>query len=112
MAGGAMTSAEKLRHKVDELWHKHRPLTLERLETVRRAIHDLSVGESSEDLLQAAIADAHKLAGSLGTFGMPEASESAREIERLLRTERPVIDTHFQNLKTHLRELESAITAR
>ncbi|MHC5742836.1 MAG: response regulator [Nostoc sp.] len=44
----------------------------------------LLAGNLNEDLQQRALREAHKLAGSMGSFGYPEGSRLARKIEHLL----------------------------
>ncbi|MDF0556261.1 response regulator [Kamptonema sp. UHCC 0994] len=46
----------------------------------------LSLGQLSDELRQQASQEAHKLIGSLGTFGLAEGSRLAREIENLLQS--------------------------
>jgi DNA-binding response OmpR family regulator len=60
----------------------------EKVEIFERAIDNLKTGTLEGELRQEAQAQAHKLVGSLGTLGLSEGSELAREIERLLREEK------------------------
>ncbi|MBN3960330.1 response regulator [Nostoc sp. NMS8] len=53
-------------------------VVLERLKTA------LLAGNLNEELHQQALHEAHKLAGSMGSFGYPEGSRLARKIEHLL----------------------------
>lgn len=48
---------------------------------------ELSTGSIDERLKISARAEAHRLIGSLGSFGLPEGSQVARQIEQLLRLE-------------------------
>src|SRR3984957_16366106 len=72
------------------LWQRHRQTNLDRISllemttanVLRSMIDDASVAEG--------ISAAHKLAGSLGTFGFDAGSRAALEAESLLRE--PVID--------------------
>jgi HPt (histidine-containing phosphotransfer) domain-containing protein len=79
-----MTAAYDLKQKMQVLWQKYLPEMNARLATVHSAIEALSHGSLSHDLRNAAAHEAHKLAGSLGTFGAHEGTVAAREIERLL----------------------------
>jgi HPt (histidine-containing phosphotransfer) domain-containing protein len=69
------------------LWQKYLPEMHARLGTVHSAVEALSDGSLSHELRNAAANAAHKLAGSLGTFGVHEGSVAAHEIERLLSEE-------------------------
>ena len=79
-----MTAADNLREQIDDLWQKHLPLMQSRVETIQLAINALQNDRLSEDVRVAAKEAAHKLAGSLGTFGLENASDDASQIERLL----------------------------
>ena len=73
--------AEKTRAAVAALWEKFSETLFGRLALLERAIGALREGSLSEDLRQEAEMGAHKLAGSLGTFGLPEGSKLAAEME-------------------------------
>ena len=55
-----------------------------RVETLEETLAALLEGRLEESLRAKAERDAHKLAGSLGMFGLPRGSELAREIEEVL----------------------------
>ena len=52
-----------------------------------QAIAQISTGTLDGELHSKAQAEAHRLIGSLGSFGLPQGSEVARQIEQLLRLE-------------------------
>ena len=60
----------------------------EKVEIFEQAIDNLKTGTLESELRQEAQAQAHKLVGSLGTLGLSEGSELAREIEQLLHAEK------------------------
>lgn len=68
--------AEEILPELADLWIQVRPTALERCATVAR-------GASSEDaeLHAAARVEAHKLAGSLGMYGLAAASDLALELD-------------------------------
>ncbi len=66
---------------VAALWEEARPRTLERVATLEDAVASLMMGELDAASLDAARREAHKLAGALGTFGMPDGSTRARAIQ-------------------------------
>ena len=72
------------------LWERFRGTMLERVVTLEEATVGLMEGTLSPELRAAAAGDAHKLAGSLGTFGFMEATERARALELLLDGEEPL----------------------
>ncbi|HEY2470564.1 MAG TPA: Hpt domain-containing protein [Terracidiphilus sp.] len=65
------------------LWAKHLPQMTERVETLEKAAESLANGTLTQAGQQQAAAEAHKLAGVLGTFGLKEGTELAREAEGL-----------------------------
>jgi HPt (histidine-containing phosphotransfer) domain-containing protein len=91
------------------LWRDARPRALERVEVIERAAAALRRGDLSAELEEDARRDAHKLAGALGTFGMPDGTTHARAIELLLEggaTSRDVAE-----IEEHLAPLRAIVTA-
>ena len=87
-----MAAPDELNQRLQALWQKFYPEMVSRLETIAKAITALNKGALPETVrLQAAHA-AHKLAGSLGTFGLQDGSTAAQEIERLLSENAPTSD--------------------
>ena len=77
-------SASQLSEAMNLLWQKFLPQMEERVATLQSAAVRLASGSSliAEEQSRAA-AEAHKLAGVLGTFGLKEGTELAREAEVL-----------------------------
>lgn len=65
-----------------EVWVRNLPTIGERVRTIERAVSAAERGELDGDLAARALAAAHKLSGSLGSFGLARGSELARELER------------------------------
>lgn len=76
--------ADRTREAVGALWGRFQPAMRERAEEVVEASLALSNGELDARLRRRAEGNAHKLAGSLGTFGLPHGTRLAREAESLL----------------------------
>jgi HPt (histidine-containing phosphotransfer) domain-containing protein len=66
------------------LWRDARPRAIQRVQLLEDAVAALGRGELDADGAAEATREAHKLAGSLGTFGMPEGTTQARAIELAL----------------------------
>ena len=66
---------------LEAIWERSRPVLRGRLEYIEAA--DTALTESRLDHVgrEAALRAAHQLAGSLGTFGLPEGTDLARQIE-------------------------------
>ena len=74
---------------IAELWEQFKGKMFERVAVLVEASGALSDGGLDEELRQKAQWEAHKLAGSVGTFGFSEASRIAGEIEALVQSTTP-----------------------
>src|SRR4051812_16108910 len=79
MAGRGLDAG--LTATVQELWEQARPVALERLNVLDDAVAAVMVGALDDDLRERAMRESHKLAGSLGTFGLRDATERAAALE-------------------------------
>jgi diguanylate cyclase (GGDEF)-like protein len=70
---------------VAALWPRFKSTVLGRIEAVEEALSELLEGNLSDELRRKAEQEAHKLAGSVGSFGFKDASRLALEIERSFR---------------------------
>jgi diguanylate cyclase (GGDEF)-like protein len=73
---------DELAAAVRAIWSRRRPEVLARLDVLEDAVAALLDDALDDDLRERARREAHKLAGSAGTFGYPRSSELARELER------------------------------
>ena len=106
-----MTTGDDLSKSLDQLWQKHLPETKSRLEILERALHTLTQGELSQELRLEGVQAAHKLAGSLGSFGLRSSSEKATEIELLLEKQH-FDESDISTLVEHLRILKRDVETR
>jgi HPt (histidine-containing phosphotransfer) domain-containing protein len=72
-----------LNQALDGMWAKFFPLIDERVGILESAAAAFTGNRLSLDERQAAGAAAHKLAGVLGTFGLTEGTNLARELETM-----------------------------
>ncbi len=77
--------ANRVLDRLRDSYKKRVAMQVARLEQAKTAF---LAGSWDEELLQAARDDAHKLAGSMATFGYPEGSKLGRAIEHLLMNDR------------------------
>jgi len=63
------------------LWERRSGAFIRRADVIESALRELRSGSLAEPLREEAEREAHKLAGALGTFGLPAGSELARELE-------------------------------
>ena len=83
---------DALNAAIAEIFERNRPIVAERLGCIRdaaRAIADADDGAPDETVMNAGRSAAHKLAGSLGSFGYARGSELAREAELMLTAPDP-----------------------
>ncbi|HEV2426219.1 MAG TPA: response regulator [Terriglobia bacterium] len=109
---GSIASHSVLKARLADLWKRSRAKMLERVEVLEMAGAALLEGTLEPALRSRAEGEAHKLAGSLGTFGLHAATGFAREIEHALRSDSLLAETQahrFSELAAALRaEIERA----
>ena len=66
------------------VWAQFHDVIFERLAAVETAANALRRATLTPEVRQKAVLEAHRLAGSLGMFGLAEGTQVAREIEHLL----------------------------
>lgn len=69
------------------LWERLRPRVATRLDALEAAANRVVAGTADDETHADARDEAHRLAGSLGSYGFPGASAAARELELLLERE-------------------------
>jgi HPt (histidine-containing phosphotransfer) domain-containing protein len=87
------------------IWDRSKPLIRTRLEVVERSVAAALDGGADAPALEAGRGAAHQLAGSLGTFGIAEGSDLAREIEAQLAGDATRDDERLRALSVRLRAL-------
>lgn len=90
----------------DAIWNRHLPSTRDRVAQLERAASLADSGLLTVPLRTEAAMTAHKLAGSLGTFGFHDGTRIARAIEQLLDAPEP---PHAPNLLRLTRELRAVL---
>lgn len=80
-----MTNDDEFAAEIARVWDASKGTMHARLDAVDAAGAALLAGSLDDERRAAAIAAAHKLAGSLGTFGLPEGSALAAELDMMLR---------------------------
>jgi HPt (histidine-containing phosphotransfer) domain-containing protein len=92
------------------LWTKFLPEIQSRIAILAAAATALENGELPADQQEAAHAAAHKLSGSLGTFGLQRGTEIARQAELAL-AQSPITTTAAE-LEAWVTELQALILSR
>ncbi|WP_413166702.1 response regulator [Capilliphycus salinus ALCB114379] len=80
---------EEIQSKINNIFEQFRGKFNENFAVLERANLAVLAGKLDPELQNNARAEAHKLAGSMGSFGYPEASNLARSLEHLLSKNPP-----------------------
>jgi HPt (histidine-containing phosphotransfer) domain-containing protein len=83
---------------LNQMWVRFLPDIYERVEVLESAAKAHVAGTLSPGQCAAAHAAAHKLIGSLGTFGLMRGTELAREFEHACASEKAVMATEPSRL--------------
>lgn len=78
-----LTNSEKMKAAVALLWQQFKEPAKKRVSILEEATQALKEGNLTQELQQDAEREAHKLAGSLGTYGFAEGSRIARKLENM-----------------------------
>jgi HPt (histidine-containing phosphotransfer) domain-containing protein len=66
---------------IEAIWLRHRPLIFSRMDDLDNAVRAFAEGRLDDEMSAVAHRDAHRLAGSLGTFGLHDGTTLARMLE-------------------------------
>ena len=80
------------------IWAARRDEVIARVDVIEEAITDALIGDLGDDVRGRAAQEAHRLAGSAGSFGFAAASSYAREIELALKVGAPRAPDQLQRL--------------
>jgi chemotaxis protein histidine kinase CheA len=84
-----MADAAAMAAAMQRMWTQFRPQMEQRVGVLETAAVALAAGRLSEEQRAAAARAAHTLAGTLGTFGLDEGTELAREAEPAFAADAP-----------------------
>jgi HPt (histidine-containing phosphotransfer) domain-containing protein len=101
----SQTQEQKLQSMLSALWDRSRHTVLERTTLLQAAAALLNDDRLDEATRQSAVDSAHKLAGVLGTFGLPQGTELAREAEIFFGRSTPPDKQEIEQLQVMLAEL-------
>ena len=91
------------------VWERSRHTVVERAALLQRAGELWNQDRLDAATQRRAVDAAHKLAGVLGTFGLPRGTELAREAERLFGQRTPSGRAEIERLQVLLAELTTLI---
>jgi len=102
----------KLHDLLATLWSRSQQNIRERLDVLRTAHRTLRANPTDTNARRAGADAAHKLAGILGTFGLPEGTKLARRIEVMLDSAAPVRPFDLEGLQRTIDQLHQMIEAK
>jgi HPt (histidine-containing phosphotransfer) domain-containing protein len=106
------SAADSLEKMLQTLWVNSRKTIDERVESIREAYSQAKAGALDHATRQLGAQAAHKLAGVLGTFGLPQGSEIGRSIEELLEQSGSFAAADVSRLGQWITELETVIESK
>ena len=84
------TSQPQSSSSASRVWAQFHDVIFERIATIETAVVALRQAQLTDEVRKKAVLEAHRLAGSLGMFGLAEGTRLAREIETSLGDQAPV----------------------
>jgi HPt (histidine-containing phosphotransfer) domain-containing protein len=105
----AQSPEQKLQTMLSALWERSRHTVVERAALLQEAGKLWTNDQLDEATRLRAVDSAHKLAGVLGTFGLPRGTELAREAEQVFGQPIPPSKVEIEQLLLLLAELTSLI---
>jgi HPt (histidine-containing phosphotransfer) domain-containing protein len=100
----------ELTQRILKLWERYKPLCLERLSVIEEARTAASSTALNDEARGKAESAAHKLAGVLGSIGLPEGSRIASEIEAILQPGDALAPGQLLRLSELVTNLRSQLT--
>jgi hypothetical protein len=102
----------KLHDLLATLWSRSRETIGERLDVLRATHRALRANPADKNARRAGADAAHKLAGILGTFGLPEGTNLARHAEVMLESAAPIRPFDLESLQKAIDQLHLMIEAK
>jgi hypothetical protein len=102
----------KLHDLLSTLWSRSRETITERLDVLRTTHRVLRTNPADKNARRAGADAAHKLAGILGTFGLPDGTNLARHVEVMLESAAPIRPFDLEALERSIDQLHQMIEAK
>ncbi len=97
---------------LNQLWTRFLPEIHERVSILEFSAHAYASGIATQEQHRGAHAAAHKLAGSLGTFGLTQGSELAREFELMCAADELCSPAQAERLAAIAAEIRIIVDSR
>ena len=102
----------KLHDLLTTLWSRSRETIGERGDILRTTHRILRTNPADKNARRAGADAAHKLAGILGTFGLPDGTNLARQVEVMLESTAPISPFDLEALQRTIDQLHQMIEAK
>lgn len=102
----------KLHDLLATLWTRSQQTISDRLDTLRVTHRTLRANPADKTARKTGADAAHKLAGILGTFGLPEGTNLARRAEVMLESSAPIQPFDLEALQRTVDQLHQMIEAK
>jgi HPt (histidine-containing phosphotransfer) domain-containing protein len=102
----------QLAAKIEMLWRSSKAVVFERLSVLHLSSRRLAASPADAEACRSGREAAHKLAGVLGVFGLPQGSELASRIEVILGRENPIAPEELQVLDKLVHSLDAVISSK
>ena len=106
------SNGKEMEALLQALWKQNYGVLQERLQLIRKASDRLAAGALEDETRKDGEAAAHKLAGILGTFGLPHGSALASKIEEALGSAENAQACGASQLQSWTGELEGIVASR
>ncbi|XHX77371.1 MAG: response regulator [Stenomitos frigidus ULC029] len=100
---------QQIQAAVAKIWQRAQGKALDRITVLEQAAQALQANQLDNTLHEQARQEAHKLAGSLGTFGADEGSQLARQIETLLHAKEALKKAQSTDLLALITRLRASV---
>ena len=94
------------------IWNRHYPEMLDRVTSIDRVITATENRSLTTEIRHQARHCAHNLAGSLGTFGLPQGSKVAKQLELLLAKTTDLTPEHLLQLQVGVDRLRQEMASK
>lgn len=94
---------------VNAVWHRFKDRISTQIQVLAQAATALRQGELEQTLQQQARQEAHSLAGALGTFGLMQGSQIAKQLEDKFQAEQPFSPEEIEHLQQWVAALQQEI---
>ncbi|MGA9377776.1 MAG: response regulator [Phormidium sp.] len=105
VTSAAAASATLVSPDLWQIWQECRQSYDDRLTIIEQAVTALKTGNLTTELQQQAEREAHTLVGSLGSFGLEEASQISRQIQQILKQKSALGNSEAKQLRQLVKNL-------